>query len=295
MDRSDPSDASDPATAPTNAATSAATATNAPAAATNAAANAAAATNAAASDEVQLSLMGAPVEMVVQWLAQNTGKTVIKSPKVQCMLMITSSKKLAKREAISLVYRALAIEGFTATETANAIYITPEGQEPKLSPELLDAGRKDIPDGRQRLVKIFTLRHIQPAELKEKVRAVLSDKGVIECDDLAKQVIVTDYNDNLRFLAELIKEFDVPASDLAIQIYVLKHTDAEEVGNLIGMILNGATGAAAKPPSGGGGGGGEGGGGGGGGPSPSSPGGEGPMSMSVRMASSGPRGAPVTS
>ena len=142
----------------------------------------------ASSDEVQLSLMGANVDMVVQWLAQNTGKTVIKSPKVQCQLMITSSKKLPKRAAITLVYRALALEGFSVTESSNAIYITPEGQEPKMNPELLDAGSKDIPDGRQRLVKIFTLRHIAPAELKEKVRAVLSDKGVIEVDDLAKQI-----------------------------------------------------------------------------------------------------------
>jgi len=211
----------------------------------------------ASPDEVQLSLMGANVDMVVQWLAQNTGKTVIKSPKVQCVLMITSSKKLSKRAAITLVYRALALEGFSVTESSNAIYITPEGQEPKMNPELLDAGSKEIPDGRQRLIKIFSLHHIQPAELKEKVRAVLSDKGVIECDDLAKQVIVTDYNDNLRFLGELIKEFDVAASDTVIQIYPLKHADAEELGNLIGLILNGtssASGSSGRAASGSGGG-----------------------------------------
>jgi len=195
----------------------------------------------ASPDEVQLSLMGANVDMVVQWLAQNTGKTVIKSPKVQCMLMITSSKKLSKRAAITLVYRALALEGFSVIESSNAIYITPEGQEPKMNPELLDAGSKDVPDGRQRLVKIFTLHHIQPAELKEKVRAVLSDKGIMECDDLAKQVIVTDYNENLRFLGELIKEFDVAASDTVVRIFPLKHTDAEDVGTLIGLILNGTS------------------------------------------------------
>jgi len=211
----------------------------------------------ASSDEVQLSLMGANVDMVVQWLAQNTGKTVIKSPKVQCQLMITSSKKLSKRAAITLVYRALALEGFSVTESSNAIYITPEGQEPKMNPELLDAGSKDIPDGRQRLVKIFTLRHIAPADLKEKVRAVLSDKGVIEVDDLAKQLIVTDYNENLRLLGELIKEFDLAASDNVVHIYPLKYTDAEEVGNLIGMILNGAaaaSGSGGKASSSGGGG-----------------------------------------
>src|SRR5579864_390619 len=152
-------------------------------------------------DEIQLSLQGANIDMVVQWLAQNTGKTVIKHPRVQCQLTITSSKKLTKREAITLVYRALSLEGFTATESSNAILITPEGQEPKMSPELIDAASKQIPEGRQRLVKIFPLHHMPAVEMREKLRGVLSDKGSIETDDRANELIVTDYNENLKLMS----------------------------------------------------------------------------------------------
>ncbi|HZR19124.1 MAG TPA: secretin N-terminal domain-containing protein [Verrucomicrobiae bacterium] len=203
------------------------------------------------SDEIQLSLQGANIDMVVQWLAQTTGKTVIKHPRVQCQLTITSSKKLTKREAITLVYRALSLEGFTATESSNAILITPEGQEPKMSPELVDATRKDIPEGRQRLVKIFPLQHMQATEMKEKLRGVLSDKGSIEIDERSNELVVTDYNENLKLMAELIHEFDVTDSDSAIQIFPLKYADAEEVGSLIGLILNVTApgGAPAKSPS----------------------------------------------
>jgi type II secretion system protein D len=204
---------------------------------------------AGASDEIQLSLQGANVDMVVQWLAQNTGKTVIKHPRAMCQLTITSSKKLSKREAISLVYRALALEGFTAIESSNAIYITPEGQDPKLSPELLVAEKKEIPEGRQRLIKFFPLRHLQAVEIKEKVRAVLSDKGSIEADERQNQLIVTDYNENLKLLAEVLREFDVSESDLAIQIYPLRYADAEEVGTLIGAILNGQPAAPSAAPT----------------------------------------------
>ena len=192
----------------------------------------------ASADEIQLSLQGANIDMVVQWLAQTTGKTVIKHPRVQCQLTITSSKKLTKREAITLVYRALSLEGFTATESSDAILITPEGQEPKMTPELIDANNKKIPEGRQRLVKIFTLQHMQAAEMREKLRGVLSDKGSIEIDDRVNELIVTDYNENLRLMSELIAEFDVTDSDSAIQIFPLKYADADEVGNMIGLILN---------------------------------------------------------
>src|SRR5664280_2193010 len=193
---------------------------------------------AAGSDEIQVSFQGANIDMIVQWLAQTTGKSVVKHPQVQCQLTITSSKKVSTREAINLVYRALSLEGFSAIESSNSILIVPEGKEPKMNPELLDPSRKDIPEGRQRLVKIFSLSHIQAAELREKVRGVLSDKGTIDIDERANQLVVTDYNDNLRLLSDLIKEFDVPASGLVIEIRPLKHADAEELANLLGQILS---------------------------------------------------------
>jgi general secretion pathway protein D len=203
---------------------------------------------AAGPDEIQVSFQGANIDMIVQWLAQTTGKSVVKHPQVQCQLTIMSSKKVSTREAINLVYRALALEGFTAVESSNSILIVPEGKEPKMNPELLDASRKDIPEGRQRLVKIFSLSHIQAAELREKVRGVLSDKGTIDTDERANQLIVTDYNDNLRLLSDLIKEFDVSASGMVIEIRPLKHADADELSNLLGLILSAQAGGASAPP-----------------------------------------------
>jgi type II secretion system protein D len=190
------------------------------------------------SDEIQLSFQGANIDMVVQWLAEKTGKSVVKHPQAQCQLTITSSKKLGTRQAIDLVYRALSLEGFVAVESSNSILIVPEGKEPKMNPEILDGSKKDIPEGRQRLVKIFRLAHIQATELRDKVRGVLSEKGTIDADNQSNQLVVTDYNDNLRLLAELIKEFDVSASGLTIEIYPLKHTEAEEVANLLGLIIS---------------------------------------------------------
>src|SRR5438105_3785555 len=134
---------------------------------------------------------GANVDMIVQWLAEKTGKTVIKHPQVQCQLTITGSKKITKREALNLVYRALSLEGFTAIESSKAIMIVPEGKEPKMSPELVNGSRAEIPEGRQRLVKIFPLQHIQAEDLKGKVRGLLSDKATIEVDDRANRIIVT--------------------------------------------------------------------------------------------------------
>jgi type II secretion system protein D len=215
------------------------------AASTNAAGSSVTDTNAANPEEIQLSFQGANIDMVVQWLSQQTGKSVMKHPQAQCQLTITSSKKVPVRQAIDLVYKALALEGYTAIESANLIQIVKEGQEPKMAPELLSASATNVPDGRQRLVKMFPLAHAQASDLRERVRVVLSEKGTVDVDDRGNQLIVTDYNDNLRLLTVLMKELDVTASsDFTLQVYPLKFGEAEDIGNLISMILN----AQSPPP-----------------------------------------------
>ncbi|MEI9863340.1 MAG: secretin N-terminal domain-containing protein [Limisphaerales bacterium] len=161
-----------------------------------------------APDGIQLSFQGANIDMIVQWLSQTTGKSVLKHPQVQCQLTITSSKKVTQREAINLVYRALAMEGFSAMEFSDSIMIVPQDKEPKMTPELLGSSQTNVPEGRQRLVKVFQLKHIHVADLKDRISTALSDKATIYLEEQANQIIITDYNDNIRAVGELITALD---------------------------------------------------------------------------------------
>jgi type II secretion system protein D len=201
------------------------------------------------SDGIQVSFQGANIDMVVQWLAKTTGKSVVKHPRVQCQLTIVSSRKLPLRDALSLVYRALSLEGFATIESSDSILIVPDGQEPSLSPELMTSTADGIPEGRQRLLKVFTLEHVPAAELRDRVRGLLSDKGTIEADDRGNRVIVTDYTDTIRLLTELIPELDiVSASETVIEIYAVRHLEAEELASLLNLVLSEGPGTAASPP-----------------------------------------------
>lgn len=213
-----------------------------------------------ATNEIQVAFQGANVDMIVQWLAQNTGKTVVKHPRVQCQLTIVSSRKVTPREAIDLVYRALALEGFNAVETRTSIFLLPEGQDVKLSPEILNATSSEIPEGRQRMMKIFPLTHVPAGEIRDRLRGVLSEKGTVEADERANALTVTDFNDNLRLVAELLRELDVTSiGDAVVEIFRLQYGEAAEISNLVGLILNAQSGAssasssrpAGSPPRGG--------------------------------------------
>jgi type II secretion system protein D len=192
-----------------------------------------------ATEEIQLSFQGAEINVVVQWLAKTTGKSVVKHPAVKCKLTIVSSKSLPVRQALMLVYDALSLEGFAVVETRHSVYIVPEGKEPKISPELIETAEGEIPEGRQLLVKMFPLEHVRPDELKDKIQGLLSERGSIEIDDRAGQIMVRDYTENIRLLDELIAELDVSSvTDTVIEIRPLKHAEADLMAKLLSTIVN---------------------------------------------------------
>jgi len=188
-------------------------------------------------NKIQLSFQGANIDTVIQWLSQTTGKSVLKHPQVQCQLTITSSKKVSRREAVNLVYRALALEGYSAIEFSDSILIVPQDKEPRMSPELLGSSQTNVPEGRQRLVKVFSLKHVRAADVKDRIGTALSDKAGIYVDEQANQIIITDYNDNIRIVGELIAALDTDKpEDVTVRVIPLKHVSAADLTKEIGPL-----------------------------------------------------------
>jgi type II secretion system protein D len=198
-------------------------------------------------DQIQLSFQGANIDMIVQWLSQTTGKSVLKHPQVQCQLTITSSKKVSQREAVNLVYRALALEGFSAIEFSDSIMLVPQDKEPRMSPVLLGNSQTNVPEGRQRLVKVFSLNHIQAADVKERIGTALSDKATIYLDEQANQIIITDYNDNIRAVGDLIAALDSDKpEDVTVRVIALKNVSATDLVKEIGPLYQKQNGKSLK-------------------------------------------------
>jgi type II secretion system protein D len=202
---------------------------------------------AAAAEEIQVSFQGANVDVIVKWLAEVTGKSITKHKGVACQLTILSPRRLPPREALQLVYRALALEGFSVVETRTAIVIVPEGMESKLPPEIAAESPGAPLEGKQVLVRFFRLKHLDADVLKGRVSAVLSEKRKLETDEHGKLLIVTDYAENLQLLADLIAELDRPDDGAReTEIVPLRYLQADDAA----AVLNTVFGAERKSGSG---------------------------------------------
>lgn len=204
---------------------------------------------AAAEEElVQVSLSGASIDAVTEWLAEMTRKSIIKHKDVDCSLNVLSSRKIPKANAVSLVYGALALEGYIAIERRDVIIIVPEKLESKVGTELF-TGDDELAEGRQVVLRLFTLKFAKPSKLKDTFKPVLSEKAKIEVDDRASKIIITDYADNVRLVEKMIDELDVEtATDRVTEVFILRHMKAEDLARILGSIFDEASPTPAAKP-----------------------------------------------
>ena len=66
--------------------------------------------------------------------------------------------------------------------------------------------------------------------MKDRIRTALSDKATVDVDERANQIIITDYNDNLRVAGELIEALDNERpEDVSVRVIPLKHIAADQL------------------------------------------------------------------
>ena len=185
-------------------------------------------------DLVQLSLNNAKIDVVIKWLGQTTGKTIIRDPKVNAQLNVMSSKKMSKRDAIRMVYQALQLQGVAAVEDKEVLYLVPEDKA-KTIPPLWINGDPDAPlQGRQFVVRAFDIEKGDPTEIRGRLNQVLSPDAKVEVIPEARRIVITDRADNVRLAGQMIAEFDVVEGvEMRTELIELNHVKAKEMADLL--------------------------------------------------------------
>lgn len=201
------------------------------------------ASSAAGDDLIQLSFEGVDVGFLVKWLAEFTGKSIVKHKEVQCQLTILSPERLPRAEALRLVYRALELEGFSVVETDTVLMILPVAKARELRPEIVNG--QDELRGSRIVVKLVQLEHVTPDSIQSRLKAVLSGGAKVDIDAEAGTILITDTADNVALADELIEQLDQDNSSASsTEVVPLEHAKAEQLVPILEAVFARNAGAA---------------------------------------------------
>ncbi|MFO1264326.1 MAG: type II secretion system secretin GspD [Rhodoferax sp.] len=194
-------------------------------------------------EPVTLNFTNAEIEAVARTMATLTGRNVVVDPRVKGTLTLTTDKPVTPAQAYSQFLALLRLQGYTVVDAAGLDKIVPEA-DAKLQGGAVYA--TDTVPGSQIVTQIFKLNHESANNLLPILRPLISPNNTINVNPGNNSLVITDYGDNLRRIAQIIAATDVPnATD--VDIIPLKHAIAADLAPIVLRLLDAAASTAAVP------------------------------------------------
>jgi general secretion pathway protein D len=180
-----------------------------------------------ARDAASLNFVNADIESVIKAVGHYTGTTFVIDPRVKGQLTLVAEKPLTKEQAFKLLTSNLRMQGFAVVTSDGFSKVVPE-TDAKLQ------GGPTQPKsvkGDQIITQVFRINYEPANNIVTVLRPLISPNNVINVSPSNNTIVITDYADNMRRMAEVIALLDVPANP-ELEIIPIKHAIASDIAAL---------------------------------------------------------------
>ena len=201
------------------------------------------------------------IAALVKLISKRTQRNYILDSSVKGKVTVLQETPVSMEEALKIFDSVLLLKGFTTVPVGNNVWkiIPAKDARQTTIPLLYEEGRNPTDVLVTRLVR---LKHTDATELQQVMSQFVSKEGLLNAFAGTNSLIMIDSAANIKRLAELVKELDVPAADQDITIIPVLHAEAADLSDKIKEIMGedekeksggqrvsgGALGAIAPPP-----------------------------------------------
>ena len=183
-----------------------------PALAQDAAEPAAPATAAPASDAerpLRLNFRGVPLEMILNYLSEAAGFTILLETQVKGTVDLWSNQPLTKAEAVDLLNTVLSKNGYAAVQSGRLLTIVSKEEAKRRNiPVKVGSAPDSIPKNEEMVTQILPVRYIAAAQLISDLSPLLPTTAIITANQGGNSLVITDTQANIHRVAEIVAALD---------------------------------------------------------------------------------------
>jgi general secretion pathway protein D len=190
-------------------------------------------------ETVMLNFVQADLEAVVRAIGQFTGRQFVIDPRVKGTINLVTERPVTRQQAYEQLLSALRLQGFTIVESpqpGGIARILPEA-DAKLQGGRVVAPSTAAPRGDQIVTQVFQLSYESATNMVPILRPLIAPNNTISAYGPGNSLVITDYADNLRRIAQIIAAIDQPGAADA-EIVPLKHGLAVEIAAIATRVLD---------------------------------------------------------
>ena len=213
-------------------------------------------------NDINMNFRNAPLEMVLNYLSDAAGFIIVMDTRVNGNVSIVG-KHLTKDESVDLLNSVLNKNGYAAIRDGRALTIVDKNDaKTREIPVRTGSEPAAIPKNAEIVTQIIPIRFVEARQLVSDLTSFVSPQATVVANEAGNSIVITDTQQNIRHLAEIIRAIDDSAeAETEIHVFQLKHASPADVASELASIFPSSSsgGTTQSPTRFGGGGGGRGG------------------------------------
>ncbi|NML98603.1 type II secretion system secretin GspD [Paraburkholderia sp. RP-4-7] len=190
----------------------------------------------AAQAQVTLNFVNADIDQVAKAIGAATGKTIIVDPRVKGQLNLVSENAVPEDQALKTLQSALRMQGFALVQDHGVLKVVPEA-DAKLQGVPTYIGNAPVARGDQVVTQVFVLKNESANNLLPVLRPLISPNNTVAAYPANNTIVVTDYADNVRRIAQIIAGIDTAAGQ-SVSVVPVKNANAIDIAAQLTKMLD---------------------------------------------------------
>jgi general secretion pathway protein D len=186
--------------------------------------------------QVTLNFVNADIDQVAKAIGAATGKTIIVDPRVKGQLNLVSENAVPQDQALKTLQSALRMQGFALVQDHGVLKVVPEA-DAKLQGVPTYVGNAPVARGDQVVTQVFVLKNESANNLLPVLRPLISPNNTVAAYPANNTIVVTDYADNVRRIAQIIAGVDTAAGQ-AVAVVPLRNGNAIDIATQLTKMLD---------------------------------------------------------
>lgn len=187
----------------------------------------------ALAEAVTLNLKDAEIQVLVETVADITGKNFVIDPRVKGRVSVVSGHPLNKDEIYKTFLSILEVHGFSTIPSGKVIKIVPEARAKQTGIPTMSGA--DVLPGDQIVTQVIQVGNVTATELVPILRPLVPQQGHLAAYPATNVLILSDRASNVARLSRIIARID-QVSDSAIDIVPLEHASATDMVRVLNNL-----------------------------------------------------------
>lgn len=198
-------------------------------------------------DELYINFRNAPIDEVLNYLSDAAGFIIELDTHVSGNVDVWSTHPVTRDEAAQLLNSVLNKNGYDVIREGRILRVMSNSDAIHRAPVEVSADPDTIPKTAEIVTQIIPIRYVQARQLVTDLSPLISPQATILANESANSIVVTDTQENIHHLVEIIKAIDSSAEDVTeLRVFHLDHHDPTEVATMLTSVFANQNGQGAQ-------------------------------------------------